>query len=174
MRLSFEEKLKHFEGSVQHDVLDATANALAHDQPFFLGAVRLLAVYFEMIGKYIHGVDHAGQSEHFFKQGCREVIKTSRGGRTDVPDRDLEHFYELARCGVYHGAVPSFDVRFDPNYSGVALLVAQPPNKGLILYPHGLLHVIRRHFDDYMSRLRDPANKDLRANFEKRIDFEMA
>ncbi len=89
MKLSFEEKVKHFEGSVQHDVLDATANALAHDPPFFLGAVRLLAVYFEMIGKYVHGVDHAGQSEHFFKQGCREVMKTSRGVGTDVPDNHL-------------------------------------------------------------------------------------
>jgi hypothetical protein len=58
--------------------LDATAYALAHEQPFFLGAVRLLAVYFEMIGKYIHGVDHAGQSEHFFKEGCREVTFADR------------------------------------------------------------------------------------------------
>ncbi len=175
MQLSFDEKLNHFGGSVRHDVLDAARNSLAHDPPFYLAAVRQLAVYFEMIGKYVHGVEHDGQSEHFFKEGCREVIKVTRPHRTVVSDSDLERFYELVRCGAYHGAVPSFKVRFEPNDSTFALLTAEPPApEHVVLSPLGLLRIIEKHFDDYMAKLRDPANKELRANFEKRIDFEMA
>src|ERR1051326_6202961 len=111
MRMTLNQKLDHFEHSVRHDVIAAAKNALAQNPPFLLGAVRLLAVYFEIIGKYVRGFDSAGKSEQYFKQGCREVIKVARGTGTDVHDRDLEHSYELARCSSYHGAVPSFNVK---------------------------------------------------------------
>ncbi len=168
---TFEQKVDHFEKAVRHDILDAVKHSLKHNPPFYLGAVRQLTVYFEMIGKYINGFAAEGKSEYYFKEGCKEV-NSIRSPRAPPQDHHLKRFYELIRCGLYHQGFPSLrKVRIDANYTGSALRAGEPSGD-LIVFPHGLRRMVERHFDEYVAKLRDPANTTLRANFEKRFDFE--
>src|SRR5207249_373626 len=150
----FEQKLESFEESVRHDMLAAARHSLDHKPPFYLGAVRQLAVYFEMIGKYVSGFTSQGKSRHFFKEGCKEVNRAGGSSRLTPNDDQLNGFFELVRCGLYHQGVPSLQgVRIDPADTGTALW-STVSGKKLTVFPWGLLRMIESHFNAYVTRLR--------------------
>ena len=167
------EKIADFEEAVRIHILDAAQVLLDHVPAFSLAAVRLMAAYFEIIAKYKDGFAATGKSKEYFVRGCRDIIDRLPQARrqraqTSVEDRHLETFYELVRCSLFHGAVPSLRVQLGSSMYG---LVVSDDGR-LTIDPSNLLPVLRRHFDEYIRKLRDESERDIRNNFEKRWDFE--
>jgi hypothetical protein len=168
-----DEKVADFEDAVRTHILDASEALLNHDPPFGLAAVRLMAAYFELIAKYKDGFTHVGQSKKYFLRGCRDVIErlppARRRWAQRVEDHQLEAFYELVRCGLYHGAVPSLNVTLGGSMYGLTI---SENGRQLSIDATSLLGVLRRDFNAYVEKLRDKREQTIRDKFERRWDFE--
>ncbi len=170
---TIDEKIQDFEVAVRRHILDAAKILLDHDAGLDLGAVRLLAVYFEVIAKYMDGFSQLGQSREYFVRGCREVIERlpepRRRRAQHIRDDPLEGFYELVRCGLAHGAVPPFNVTFG---GSMTALTISEDGRQLNIDARSLLNVLSRDLYLYLDRLRDERENQLRENFERRWNFE--
>jgi hypothetical protein len=138
--------------------------------------------YFEMIAKYEDGYTQARQSEEYFKAGVYSVfpqmksyqvqgnIPGVQGKVVSVIDYVLDLMYDGVRCGLYHSGATNGRVELSAGFQ--APLVFDSQNIALGINPHLLVPKLRAHFMDYINRLRDPNNSDLRRKFEARFDFD--
>lgn len=167
---SFEEKLRAFEDVVRADIFEA-ADCLLESAAngFYLAALRVSSVYLEAVAKYWDGVDRRGGSKKYFVRGCRIVLEHAKRVVVEPTDEQLEDLYELVRCGLYHGALPSLSVAISMHSD---LAFGGDGQGRLAIGPKPLLDLMHRQFDSYVEALRDRTNEELRANFERRFDFE--
>ena len=168
-----DEKIADFEEAVGTHILDAAEVLLEHRPPFSLAAVRLMAAYFELIAKYNDGFTEKGESREYALKGCRDVIERlpepKRRRSRLAEDVQLEAFYRLVRCGLYHGAVPPRSVTFGGSMYG---LTVSEDGTQLSIDPTSLLGVLRRDFQAYLRNLQDAEEREVREKFEHRWDFE--
>lgn len=171
MQRTFDYKLADFEQAVREQLFDAADDLLQRDPPRNLAALRLLLGYFEPIAKYADGYDRAGSSKRYFVRGCRDVIerRPQRPRAPAISNKQLEGFYELARCGLAHGATLTFNVALSASQYGLAI---STDGGKISVNPTELLRVLRGDLDKYLEKLRDVSEAQLRSNFEKRWDFE--
>lgn len=133
--------------------------------------LHLTASYFEMIAKYSDGVvDDEETSYKNFKKGIRTVFPDVDRWPRKVSRSFLRLLYGNVRCGLYHigmvragvwitGDMPDV-MQYDKNYN----IVKIDPDK--------LVYALLHHFGEYVWKLREPNNVDLRANFERRFDLD--
>jgi hypothetical protein len=130
--------------------------------------LQICLSYFETIGKYMDGyAQPGGQSAHYFKEGIKTVFPAlNRPESANL----LKNLYEDARCGLYHGSMTVLGIRISGSVTDAA--VYDVANGTITLNPHRFPKVIGDHLADYVSRLRDTAQADLRRKFEARFDME--
>ena len=131
--------------------------------------LQILLSYFEMIAKYECGFDKKGKSEEFFKKGVKSVFpKLSKNNNEDV-NILLKILYEDGRCGLYHGGLTESRILLsgDPNYA----MGFHTKSKVIIINPHKLPGVLKKHLKNYVTKLKNPKEVKLRKNFEKRFDW---
>lgn len=137
-------------------------------------AMQIMLAYFEMIAKYEDGFIPAnpkqGQSAKYFKAGVKSVFPGLAAQNQSEVDSFLDTFYEKARCGLYHMAQTEGGIVFAGSQQVV--LRYDPTNKVLVIDPHKLPTVLKKHLDDYRKRLLDPLNTTLRQKFEARYDYD--
>lgn len=131
--------------------------------------LRTILAYFEMIAKYEAGFDRSGQSTDFFKKGIESVFNLA-GVPQNVVEIFTSKFYKEGRCALYHSGMAGFGVVLQGDRE--ASIGIHVPSKTLIIDPLKLVRVIHEHFRAFCTRLKDPGEKDLRTNFEKRFDYE--
>lgn len=166
---TFDQKVADFEQAVQTHILDAAEILLDRDRPLNLAALRLLIGYFEPIGKYLRGHAESGSSSEYFIKGCEDVVARRPSVSTEERSKQLKGFYELARCGLAHGATLSRDVVF--GVGPYALEISEDGSK-IVMNPRKLHELLGADLKRYLTKIRDPSKKDLRAKFETRWDFE--
>ena len=139
--------------------------------------------YFEMIAKYEDGFADIGESKHYFKQGVYSVFPNMRNHQvnTNIPgvqgkvvsiiDYVLGLMYEGVRCGLYHSGSTGGRVVLSEGFKGP--FVFDPQNISLGINPQLLVQKLKDHFSDYINRLRDENNQELREKFEARFDFDV-
>jgi hypothetical protein len=137
-------------------------------------AMQIMLAYFEMIAKYEDGFipknPKQGESAKYFKLGVKSVFpELGKQSQTDV-DSFLETFYEKARCGLSHMAQAEAGIVLTGDLQ--ELMRFDTANKVLIINPHRLPAVLKKHLEAYRKRLIDPANVDLQQKFHKRFDFD--
>jgi hypothetical protein len=138
--------------------------------------------YFEMIAKYENGYAQKKDSEKYFKLGVFSVfpnlnqfhipakVPGVQGQVVSIVNYVLDVMYDGVRCGLYHSGLTNRRV--------VLTYVTQEPmsldlqNMVLIINPHLLVPKLKTNFSNYVSRLKDPNNVDLRKQFEIRFDFD--
>ena len=138
--------------------------------------------YFEMIAKYEDGFTQKGQSEKYFKLGVYSVfpnmkhhqvpakIPGGQGKLISVIDYVLDLLYEGIRCGLYHSGITNGQIVITGGIPEPMALDLQ--NMVLIINSHLLTPKLITHFNDYVNRLRNPNNLDLRHKFEARFDYD--
>jgi len=138
--------------------------------------------YFEMIAKYEDGFT-GRKSGKYFKQGVYSVFPEFKHGSspTQPPlhplgkgassiDVVLDLMYDGIRCGLYHSGITNGKIFLTGEIRTPMAFESQ--NQMLIINPHLLVPKLKAHLRDYIVRLRDANNTDLRAKFEMRYDFD--
>ena len=145
-------------------------------------ALDIVFSYFEVIGKYEAGYAQAGDSRRYFKEGGYSIFPGLRAARPplggagvvgnirNVVDEVLDIMYEGVRCGLYHTGITNGRVLLTGEVRHP--LAFDPQNGILIINPHLLVPALKQHLGDYVARLRDVNNQDLRRNFERRFDYD--
>lgn len=129
--------------------------------------LAILLSYFENIAKFKAGFTMFGndsRSSYYFRKGLRQVFPKLKKGQKDKI-HDL--FYSQVRSGLYHVGLTGPKVELDCSINAPFIF----KKKRLIICPGKMIPSIEKHFDNYCQDLRDPKNKTLRVNFEKRLKF---
>lgn len=129
--------------------------------------LAILLSYFENIAKFKVGFTKQGKdskSGYYFRKGLRLVFPKLKKSQKDKI-HDL--FYSQTRSGLYHVGLTGPKVELDCSINAAFVF----NNKRLIICPKKMIPEIKEHFDKYCQDLRDPKNKTLRVNFQKRLKF---
>ena len=126
--------------------------------------LAILLSYFENIAKFKVGFNKVGMSGDYFRKGLKMVFpKLKKGQKNKIHDL----FYSQTRSGLYHVGLTGPKVELDCSINAPFVF----KNKRLIICPEKMIPEIQKHFDKYCQDLRDPKNRTLRVNFEKRLKF---
>jgi hypothetical protein len=130
--------------------------------------LSILFSYFEMIAKLEDGFVGQGQYRTYFERGFGRVFPDLMQHPPTTAKGVLDKVYTGVRCGLYHVGITAPGVQLDGEYP-CAVTFSEDGN-ALLVNPLLLPDVLRQHLKSYVSRLRDPANADLRRKFEARFD----
>lgn len=145
---------------------DRKVEAIPHSA---FAALQIALVYFEVIAKYEAGYT-GRESEKYFELGVLSVLPELNSFPYSSTRSLLKALYTGARCGLYHQAMTAPGVRLQHRDLPVAL--ESGPNY-LAIDPHVLIPRLKQHLADYLVRLRDAANGELRRHFEKCFDHAL-
>lgn len=179
---SIEDLIDVFEDRTRYWLFEPSKNLLGTQHGDIAG-LGLLLTYFEGITIYVKGKDSKNNSKVFFKEGFLSVFKAS-GIDDELLERVSDIFYTDARCGFFHdgfGFRSRILVSPDANQD---LIITLPKKNGLIdrdgeiqsiiVNPNRLFPAIEYHFNQYLKKLRDKSNKDLRAKFQEACKIKWA
>lgn len=164
-----DDKIAVFEDYVSGWQLEPAEDAAKADSDSGFAILRIVLAYFEMIAKYRDGFDNSGQSAAFFEKGIKFVFDLTAVTDTAI-QAFVSKFYREGRCALYHSGMAGFGVALKGDLGGP--LAIHKEDGSLIIDPLEFVRGLRKHFSGFCKRLKDPAEKDLRANFEKRFDYE--
>jgi hypothetical protein len=116
----------------------------------------------------MRGEDSRGKSPEFFREGFKDVFNPE-GPSARTIDEAIYTLYEEVRCGLFHTGMPRGKVILSGGYENpVEIELDQTRQDGIIrINPHKLLDKIEAHLSNYVTRLRDPKEKQLRDGFER-------
>jgi hypothetical protein len=127
--------------------------------------LQICLSYFETIGQYLQKNPKTTKSGDFFKEGVHAVFPDLARHHQSQVDAFLDILYKNARCGLYHNSMTRAGVGLGQPGGGIAMAFV-PNVKQLIIDPHVLPKVLKRHLEAYRQELLDPKNTDLRQKFE--------
>jgi hypothetical protein len=128
-----------------------------HDAGF---VVLMLGVsYLEGNQQYREGATSDGASGPFFR---RALLRMCPAITTD----EAKTFYKLVRCGLFHDGITKPGVGIENRFPDTVKV--DPGTGDLLISPRWFLALVKTDFDEYVQQLRDPAQTQLRANFEAR------
>jgi hypothetical protein len=133
-------------------------------------ALSIVLSYFEMIARYQNGVTHDRNAGEYFKKGVKSVFPQLNKYPSNNVEKAISYAYKGARCGFYHVGMTAPGIILTRNID--AALAFDSLNRGLAINPHLLVPFLASHFKGYVEQLRDPANTQIRNNFEKRFDYQ--
>lgn len=155
----FGKKVRIFEEQIQGWVInvarDIKQKSIAHAD---FAILSMLLSYFENISKFIEGYDGKSESRKHFIKGIRLVYPRKLQKKT------IELLYDQARNGMYHVGLTGAKVELDCSISCGLIF----KKHRFIICPEKLIEEIQKHFDTYISELKDSSNRRLRKNFKKR------
>jgi hypothetical protein len=185
---SLETKITLFEDRVlgwKLNIADQLINGSQEKSPIRHSGYATLDIvvsYFEMIAKYEDGFT-GRKSEEYFKKGVYSVFPEFKnipppaqnplapvGKVVSLIDVVLDLMYEGIRCGLYHSGITNGKIFLTGEFKAPMSFELQ--NQILIVNPHLLVPKLKTHLQDYVARLRDVNNTDLRTKFERRYDFD--
>ena len=126
----------------------------------------IIMSYFEMIAKYHDGYTGL-KSRPYFEKGVHLVFPELKDKDSHLVKDVLDILYKGTRCGLYHSGVTDNRVLLmGGEYQPITLY----SNRKVVINPHKLVLVLKKHFNDYITQLKYTDNSKLRQNFEKRFD----
>jgi hypothetical protein len=139
---------------------------------------QLLIPYFEGISIYLKGQDSSGRSKQFFKEGFLSVFLPGNIEK-ELLERIAEVLYEDARCGFFHDNMIRSRIFFslDNSRYSAPFNITLPKINGkidyngeiqsIIINTEMFLNEVEGHFEEYIKKLRDKNNLDLRERFKE-------
>ena len=176
---NFEDLIDIFEDRVRNWTL-VPAESLLESRHGFVAAISILFTYFEGIQIYVSGKDSKSSSKTHFIKGFLSVF--------GAPDRDklelrnmAKTIYSEGRCGFSHeglskGKIIYSSVRKEALTVTVPKVDGEPDYRGevrsIVINPARFLWCVKRHFDTYISDLRNENNVNLRDCFKRVVDMK--
>ncbi|MHB0878433.1 MAG: hypothetical protein ACYC5O_20550, partial [Anaerolineae bacterium] len=116
--------------------------------------------------------DQRDSSEYFWK-GVLEVFPEVIRQYSSHQQADLKSIlYKSVRCGFYHAGMSQGRVAISSEYP--IALGYEITRRVVLLNPHRLIPILKRHLAGYVTELEKADNCDLRERFERRFDYLMA
>jgi len=169
---SLDDLIDVFEDRVCHWVLQP-ANGLFDTQHGQVAGFCLALTYFEGIWSYIEGRGSQDRSKVFFENGFVDVFRTTNL-KEGLLRRVAGILYADARCGFFHDGMFRERIYFTSLSQG-EMLVTLPKKQGrvdengqiqsLLIDPRRFFAAVERHFDRFISSLRDSQNTKERTKF---------
>jgi hypothetical protein len=145
-----------------------------------VAAIALLVSYLEGIEIYYTGQDSKGRSKEFFCHGYERIFKP-----IDQPKKFqkkvLDFLYDQLRCGFAHDAI-SRECVFFSTVRKEALTFTWPLKDGVFdpngnpssvcINPNRFYEGVQNHFIEYVKKLRDDKDQDLKKNFLSAVDLK--
>ncbi len=126
--------------------------------------------YFESIARYEEGDTTSDDPGVFFKKGVKSVFPAFLAGHASGAEALLKSIYKGARCGLYHCSMTKLGIALSDKPPEA---VSYDAGRNEVTFnPHKLPLVLKAHLANYVKKVCDPAETDLRKNFEKRFDVE--
>ena len=125
--------------------------------------LHIVFSFFEMIAKYEEGYT-GKESTHYFKKGMKSIFPESE----NYPEL-LNQLYDGVRCGLYHCGQTNSRVFIDSNLEKA---IGFTKHKKVYINPRNLVKDLREYLNDYVQKLRNIKNQQLRNNFQNRFDFD--
>ena len=183
--LTFEQKLEIFADREHSWRFEIAAETIRRNPRAGFAVLAILVSYFESYAKYRAGYCKDDQSGKYLRQGCQDVFnpKILKPSDESTTEEEVINMIELlsdwlwkhVRCGLYHSGLTDSPIHLSGDIKGPLEIVAVPDHGYIVnLNPEKLTTLLTWHFNTYLRSLRDPGEKLLRQNFEKRWDKDMA
>lgn len=125
-----------------------------HNGGFILLMVAIS--YLEKNERYRAGDKGDKQAGKFFKQALSRVFP-------EISDEGVKLFYEAVRCGLFHEGMTRRSVSLSEDLPSAL----KADGGSVIVNPQRFLDAVAADLDAYVTRLRDPGERDLRNNFKE-------
>jgi hypothetical protein len=144
--------------------------AVNHIPDSAYAALQIILNYFETI-RFYKTADKSEKPKKRFEAGVYDVFPEAK--EWDISPSLVDVLYRDLRSGLYH-AIP-----LKPTKSGIVL--SHVDDKTVFRFyasrwfvdPHNLVRHLRQHLRQFVDKLKDPDQTDLRANFEKAFDMKI-
>lgn len=167
--LSLDQKIEVFGDRVLGWQL-VPAQELADKVPHSGFAVlHIVMNYFESIAKFRYGNRSTKESGKYFRLGFEWVFPEICAQIPNKAERRaiLDSMYSKIRCGIYHAGIPGMGIVLTGGLPG-AMEIRQ---EAIVINPHKIVDPLKNHLSNYLREIRNPANENLRKNFECRFDW---
>lgn len=134
-------------------------------------ASALMMSYFEGIEAYFRGCSSKGRSREFFAAGFLRLFPPN-----DFSEKIINAVYEQVRCGFAHDGMSRNRVYLsrifkEPMVISISKKDGELDPRGhvesILVNPERLYASIKAHFEDYVQRLRDPSQGEIKKAFER-------
>jgi len=170
---SLEDLIDVLEDRISYWVLEP-AKLLLDDPIHQVPGFSLLLTYFEGIWIYVQGVDSSGWSKKFFQEAFLDVFKHAKMSK-GLLTRIAHVLYEDARCGFFHDGMFRHRIFFKKLEKGELLVTLPRRNaqidemgeiQSILVDTYRFSSAVERHFTNYLTRLRNTNQIELRTKFE--------
>lgn len=175
----FDDLVNVFEDRIRNWLIEP-AKSLLQIKNGDIPAISLLFTYFEGIQIYISGKDSKGASAKFFIDGVLGVLGSS-GIKKPRLKNMAKAIYAEGRCGFFHNGMSGKRIQYS-EIRNEALIVTLPKInceldfngevESIVINPKRFCWCVERHFNKYISDLKNLENKSLRENFNKIVDMK--
>lgn len=154
--------------------IDALTNHADEKVKFYSGFTVLAidCLLIETFNQFHHGID---ESEPTFKPNCKtfkDFFERSDFFKNDFDTEEkIAIFYQHIRCGLLHQGETKEDSKVNLKKSQLISLLDNGGTKSIELNRKEFHKRVMNYFHDYISKLKDKNEKQLRVNFKAKMDL---
>lgn len=159
--LYIDDKIIIYERQVNEWFLER-ASSLCDDEINDFLIVMVATSYIEGVEQYLAGKLSNGNSKKVFKKGLNRIFDLA-----GVSDQQFDFLYSHVRCGFFHNGMSGDAVVLSRGFDHAINF----GSRGTIdINPVLFLNCVLDDFKNYIGRLRNSENKELRSNFDKMFE----
>ncbi len=161
----FEKGIEIFKDRIDMRFLNPISDIERKEYTGFL-IMALDCLLIETLQQFIEGVPETppGKSKCYFK---KIMVSYFKGG---FNEKKAEMFYEQIRCGLLHQAETKASSKIKKT-SKLPIVKFTKDKNGLIINRRKFHKKFKELIKSYIAKLKDTANKSLRENFIKKMNF---
>ncbi len=133
------------------------AERLKQDNEAGFVVLQLAISYIESIEQYKTGKSSNNDSKSFFSNSLKKIFPEIK-----FTKEILDHIYDEVRSGLVHNAITKKDVVISTKFQDTIKI----ENKNILINPHKFLDRIIYDFEEYIKKLRNENEVNLRERFK--------
>jgi hypothetical protein len=126
----------------------------------------------ETFNQFYHGID---ESDDKFKPNCKtfkDFFERSEYFKTDFDEEEkIAIFYKHIRCGLLHQGETKEDSKINLKKKDLITIIENNGIKSIELNRDKFHKKVKDYFDDYIEKLKDSSQTDLRSKFKLKMDL---
>jgi len=145
------------------------ADKLKNDNESGFVILQIAISYIEGNQQYRDGKPSEKSSKKCFRKGFRRIFFEHIPKKPS--NKLLDHFYDQARCGLFHDGITKEWVVINAKFPFAINLIDNQDIHSILINPHKFLDIIKMDFGQYISELKRGRDTKLKENFKKLLDI---